>query len=132
MHETAARQRTVRRRHRDSRRVDFGADATSLEDVPQILDESVADVDRSRRRPERRETLPGIQSRMRTQESLDEIFYRRAIFFRIATSLQVPREDAPAERRVAKRAGHKDLVANSRRIAPHHSAPSLTGNRNRD
>src|SRR6266436_10294261 len=65
---------------------------------------------------------------MRTQKSLDEIFHRRAIFF----CLQLARQEPPAERRVAERAGNKDFVAGTSRIAPHHTTPGLTNKRNRD
>src|SRR5271156_5792367 len=100
MHEVVAHQRAVRRRERDSRRVDLRADAAAFENVTEVLHESVAEVDRSRRGPDRREALPGIQPRMRMAKSIDEIFSCGAIFFRVAAQLQLARQDAPAERRV--------------------------------
>src|SRR5271156_4499347 len=132
MHEVVAHQRAICRRKRDSRRVDLRADAAAFENMSEVLHESVADVDRGRRGPDRGEALAGIQPRMRTAKSIDEIFSGGAIFFRVAAYLQLARQDARAERRVAERAGHEDLVAGTRRIPPHHASPGLANQRDRD
>src|SRR5271155_2649456 len=116
MHKVLAHQRAVRRRDRDSRRVDLRADATAFENVTEVLHQSVANVNRSRHGPDRGEALPGIQPRLRMAKSIDEIFSRGAIFFRVAAQLQLARQQTPAERRVAERAGYEDLVAGKSRI----------------
>src|ERR1700751_2850033 len=114
MYEVVAHQRAIRRRDWYSRRVDFGADAASFEDVTQVLHESVADVDRGGHRPERREPVPRIQPRMRANTSLDQIFSCRAILSRITSALQLARQDTPAERCITERAGHEYFVARAR------------------
>src|SRR5208337_399613 len=91
-----------------------------------------ANVDRSRRGPERRQSFPCKEPRLRTQKSLDEIFSCAAISSRIAPRLQLARQDAPAERRIAERAGNEDLVAGTRRVSSHHATPDLAKQRNRD
>src|ERR1700735_1916629 len=100
--------------------------------MPEILHESVAHIDRGRRGPERREALPRIEPRARTDKSLDQIFSHCAIFFCIASGLELARQDTPAERRIAESAGHEDSVAGTRSIASQHSTSGLAENRDGD
>ena len=63
VNEIVAHQRAIGRRDRNSRRVDFRADAASFQNVPEVLHEPVADVDRGRRWAQRRKPLPRIEPR---------------------------------------------------------------------
>src|SRR5580704_19003889 len=69
---------------------------------------------------------------MWTQESLDQIFSCRAIFFRIPASVQLARQDTPAECCISERAGHENFVARPRCISPHHTASNLAEERDSD
>src|SRR5260221_9050944 len=100
-----AHHRDVRGRERDIRNVERRADLASFENVPEVLEETVADIDRSGSRSDRGQALSGDDAIRRLKESIEQESARVAGRFKFAG------EQTPSEGGVANRAGDEDFVA---------------------
>ena len=126
----------IRGRNRDSRRIDFRADAASLEDVAEVLKQAVADVDRGGRGTEAGEALAREEARIGADETLDQKFFCGAYLFVFARArmraLSLPASSRHPTRGITERAGNEDVIAGARRIATHDAPARFAQQRNRD
>ena len=124
--EIGAHDLAISRRKWNRAGLNFGADAAALQHMTEVLPESVAKIDGGGCGIDPGQPLSSGQPRDRLQKSINQKFSRRP------ARPQFTRQNAPSDRGISHRAGHENLIAGTRRIAPQHGPMSLAHQRDRN
>ena len=118
--------RAVGRGKRHCADVDFGADSAAFENVAEVLPQSVAQIDRGRRRFDASQAKPSLQACGRLQEAVDKELARGG------ACAELSRENSQSGGGIAHSAGYIDGVAGTCGVAPERRAAHFAEQRDGD